>query len=101
MLAETRRSHNLSGLGYSPQKNISRSYKASTSKNNFPNHFYKHPQNSHYHAPNRYYHYRTNHAGIRYNSVGMTKVRYERINNKSNYIVIHDTQNAYVDLDMG
>ena len=35
MLAETRRFHNLSGLGYSPQENISRSYKVSTSKNIF------------------------------------------------------------------
>ena len=96
MLAETRRSHNLSRLGYSPQENISRSHKASTSKNHFLNHFYKqHPQNNHYHAPNRYYRYKANHAGVSYNAVGMTRARYERINNKSDYIIIHDTQNAY------
>ena len=96
MLAETRRPHNLSGLGYSPQENSFRSYKASTSKNNFPNHFYKqHPQNSHHHAPNRYYHYKANHARISYNSVGMTKARYERINNKSDYTVIHDKHNLH------
>ena len=86
----------MSGLSYSPQKNISISYKVSTSKNNFSNHFYKkHPQNSHYYAPNRYYHYRANHVGISYNSIGMTKARYKRINNKSNYTVIHDAHNAY------
>ena len=96
MLAETRRSHNLSGLGYSPQKNISRSHKPSTSKNNFLNHAYKkYLQKNHRHGPNRYYHYRANHAGISYNSVGMTRARYERINNKSDYTVIHDTQNTY------
>ena len=96
MLAETRRSHNLSGLGYSPQQNISKSYKASTSKNNFSNHIYKkHSQNNNYYAPNIYYHYRANHAGISYNSVGMTKARYERINNKSDYTIIHDAHNAY------
>ena len=94
MLASNRRSHNLSGLGYSPQQNISKSHNASISKNNFPNHK-KHPQNNHHHAPNRYYHYRTNHEGISYNSVGMTRVRYERINNKSDYTVIHDAHNAY------
>ena len=27
--------------------------------------------------------------------MGMTRARYERINNKSDYTVIHDTQNAY------
>ena len=98
MLAEIRRSHNLSGLRYSPQKNISRSpnHTISTSKNHFPSHFCKqHPQNSQHHAPNRYYHHRANHAGISYNSVGMTKVKYERLNNKSNYTVIHDAHNAY------
>ena len=96
MLAEIRRSHNLSGLGYSPQKNIFISHKASTSKNYFSNHFFKqHPQNSHHYAPNRYYHHRANHAGISYNSVGMTKVRYERLNNKSDYTVIHDAHNTY------
>ena len=96
MLAGTRRSHNLSGLGYSPQKNIFRSHKPSTNKNNFSNHTYKkHPQNNHHHAPNRYYHYRANNAGISYNAVGMTRSRYERINNRSDYTVLHDTQNAY------
>ena len=96
MLAKIRRSHNLSGLGYSPQKNIFRSHKASTCKNHFSNNFYKqHLQNSHHHVPNRYYHHRANHEGISYNLVGMTKARYERINNKSDYIVIHDAHNAY------
>ena len=96
MLAETKRSHNMSGLGYSPQENISRSYKTSTSKNTFSNRVYKkHPQNNHHHAPNRYYHYRANHTRINYNSVDMTKARYERINNKSDYTVIHDAHNAY------
>ena len=98
MLAETRRSHNLSRLGYSPQKNISRSHNhtTSTSKTHFPSHFYKqHPQNSHLHALNKYYHHRANHAGISYNSVGMTKVRYEKLNSKFDYTVIHDTHNAY------
>ena len=71
MLARTRRSHNLNGLGYSPQ------------------------QNNHHHAPNRYYHYRANHVGISYNSVDMTKAVYKRINNKSDYTVIYDTHNAY------
>ena len=84
----------MSGLGYSPQQNISRSYKASTSKINLFNHK-KHPQNNHHHAPNTYYHYKANRAGINYNSVGMTRARYERINNKSDYTIIHDTQNAY------
>ena len=96
MLAEIRRSHNLSGLGYSPQENISRSHKIFTSKNNFSNHVYKkYPQNNHHHAPNKYYHYRANHARISYNSVGMTKARYERINNKSDYSIIHDIHNTY------
>ena len=76
MLAETKRSHNLSGLRNSSQENISRSHKASTSKN-------------------RYYHYKANHAGISYSSVSMTKARYEKINNKSDYTVVHDTHNAY------
>ena len=96
MLAETKRSHNLSGLRYSHQENMFRFHKVSTSKNNFPNHAYKkHPQNNHHHAPNRYYHYRANHAGINYNSMDMIKAKYERINNKSEYIVIHDAHNAY------
>ena len=96
MLAETRRSHNLNGLGYSPQQNTSRSHIASTNKNNFQNHAYKKIfEYNNRHAPNRYYRYRANHAGISYNAVGMTRARYERINNKSDYIVIHDTQNAY------
>ena len=86
----------MSGLGYSPQENISRSYKTSTRKNKFFNHIYKkHLQNNHHHTPNRYYHYRANHAGISYNLVDKTKVRYERINNKSNYTTIHDAHNAY------
>ena len=96
MLAETRRSHNLSGLKYLPQENIFRYYKATTSKNNFSNHVYKkHSQNNHHHTPNRYYHYRANHIGISYNLVGMTKARYERINNKSDYTIIHDAHNTY------
>ena len=96
ILAGTRRSHNLSGLGYSPQQNICRSHNASTSKNNFSNHVYKkHPQNNHCHVPNRYYHYRVNHAEISYNLVGMTRTRYERINNKFDYTIIYDTQNTY------
>ena len=96
MLTGIRRSHNLNGLGYSPQQNNSRSHIASTSKNNFQNHAYK--KNSQFnkcHAPNRYYQYRANHAGISYNAVGMIRVRYERINNRSDYTVLHDTQNAY------
>ena len=84
----------MSGLRYSPQKNISRSHKASIDKNKFSNHK-KHPQNNHHHAPNRYYHYRANHAGISYNSVGMIRARYERINNKSDFTIIHDTHIAY------
>ena len=40
---------------------------------------------------NRYYRYRANHAGISYNVVGMTRARYERINNRSDYTVLHDT----------
>ena len=96
MLAGTRRSHNLNGLGYSLQQNISISHIASTSKNNFQNHAYKkNTQHNICHAPNKYYRYRANHAGISYNAVGMTKVRYERINNKSDYTIIHDTQNVY------
>ena len=96
MLAGTRRSHNLNGLRYSPQQNTCRSHIASTSKNNIQNHAYK--KNSQFnkrHAPNRYYRYRANHAGISYNVVGMTRVRYERINNRFDYTIIHDTQNAY------
>ena len=27
--------------------------------------------------------------------MGMTRVRYERINNRSDYTILHDTQNAY------
>ena len=70
MLAETKRSHNLNGLGYSPQQNNSRSHTASTSKNNFQNHAYK--NNSQFnkcHAPNRYYRYKANHAGINYSAM--------------------------------
>ena len=95
MLARTRRSHNLNRLGYSPQQNNSRSHTTSTSKNNFQNHAYK--KNSQFnkrHAPNRYYRYRANHVGISYNTVGMTRARYERINNRSDYTVLYDTQNA-------
>ena len=96
MLAGTRRSHNLSGLGYSLQQNISRSHDASTSKNNFSNHAYKkNPHNNHRHVPNRYYRYRANHAGISYNAVGMIRARYEKINYISDYTILHDTQNAY------
>ena len=96
MFAGTRRSHNLNGLGYSPQQNTSRSHIASTSKNKFQNHAYKkNTQYNNCHAPNRYYQYRANHAEISYNTVGMTRVRYERINNKSDYTIIHDTHNAY------
>ena len=87
MLAGTRRSHNLNGLGYSPHQNNSRSHVASTSKNHA--HSYKH------HAPNRYYRYRANHAGVSYNAVVMTRARYEKINNRSDYTILHDTQNAY------
>ena len=96
MLAGTKRSHNLNGLAYSPQQNNSRSHIASTSKNNFQNHTYK--KNSQFnkrHAPNRYYQYKTNHAGISYNTVSMTRAKYERINNRSNYTILHDTHNAY------
>ena len=96
MLIGTRRSHNLSGLGYSPQKNISISHKSSTSKNNFQNHAYKkNHHNNHRHAPNKYYHYRANHAGISYNSVSMTRARYERINNKFDFTIFHEVQNTY------
>ena len=96
MLTGTRRSHNLNGLGYSPQQNIFRSHNASTSKNNFSNHVYKkHPQYNNRHAPNRYCRYRANHARVSYNAVGMTRVRYEKINNRSDYTTLHDTQNAY------
>ena len=96
MLVGTRRAHNLNGLGYSPQQNTSRSHIVSTSKNNFQNHTYK--KNSQFnkcHAPNRYYRYRANHAGISYNVVGMTRARYDKINNRSDYTTLHDTQNAY------
>ena len=93
MLAGTRRSHNLNGLRYSPQQNNSRSHTASTSKNNHQNNAYSHFNKCH--APNRYYTYKANHAGIRYNAVGMTRVRYEKINNRFNYTIVHDTQNAY------
>ena len=89
MLAGTRRSHNLNGLGYSPQQNYSRSHVASTSKNHAHSYFNKH------HAPNRYYRYKANHAGVSYNAVGMTRARYEKINNRSDYTLLHDTQNAY------
>ena len=89
MLAGTRRSHNLNGLGYSPQQNYSRSHVASTSKNHVHSYFNK------YHAPNRYYRYKANHAGVSYNAVGMTRARYEKINNRSDYTILHDTQNAY------
>ncbi len=92
MLAGTRRSHNLNELGYSTQQNIFRSHIASTSRNKFSNHAYKkNPQYNHHHAPNRYYRYRANHTGISYNVVGMTRAKYERINNKSDYIIIHGT----------
>ena len=90
MLAGTRRSHNLNGLGYSPHRNNSRFHAASTNKNN---HAYHHSKE--YHAPNRYYRYKVNHAGISYNAVGMTRARYEKINNRSDYTILHDTQNAY------
>ena len=93
MLSETRKSHNLNGLGYSPQQNNSRSHTASTSKNNFQNHAYS--QFNKHHAPNRYYRYKANHAEISYNVVGRTKARCERINNRSDYTILHDTQNAY------
>ena len=98
MLTETTRSQNLSGMGYSSQKNISISHdhKAFTSKNHFPSHFRKqHHHNRYHHAQNTYYHHRANHVGISYNSVGMTEVRYERLNSKSDYTVIHDAHNAY------
>ena len=90
MLAGTRRSHNLNGLGYSPHQNNSRSHATSTSKNNHAyHHFHK------CHAPNRYYRYKANHAGISYNAVGMTRARYEKINNRSDYTILHDAQNTY------
>ena len=54
-----------------------------------------HSQYNNRHIPNRYYRYRANHAEISYNIVGMTRTRYERINNISDYTVLHDTQNAY------
>ena len=96
MLVGTRRSHNLNGLGYSPQQNTSKSHIASTSKNNFQNHAYKrNTKNNNCHVPNRYYRYRANHVAISYNMVSMIRVRYERINNRSDYTVLHDTQNAY------
>ena len=96
MLAGSRRSHNLNGLGYSPQQNISRSHITSTSKNNFQNHAYKkNTQHNNCHAPNRYYRYKANHVGISYNTVVMTRAIYERINNRSDYTIIHDTQNDY------
>ena len=88
MLAGTRRSHNLNGLGYSPHQNNSRSYAASASKHN-------HAHSNKYHAPNRYHRYKANHAGVSYNAVGMTRARYEKINNRSDYTILHDTQNAY------
>ena len=93
MLAGIRRSHNLNALGYSPQQNNFRSHTASTSKNNFQNNAYSHFNKRH--APNRYYRYKANHAGISYNAVGMTRARYEKINNRSDYTILHDTQNAY------
>ena len=93
MLAGTRRSHNLNGLGYSPQQNNSRSHTASTSKNNHQNNAYSYFNKCH--APNRYYRYKANHVGISYNAVGMTRARYEKINNRSDYTILHDTQNAY------
>ena len=89
MLTEIRRSHNLSGLRYSLHQNNSRSHVVSTSKNHAHSYFNKH------HAPNRYYRYKANHAGVNYNAVGMTRARYEKINNRSDYTILHDTQNAY------
>ena len=89
MLAGTRRSHNLNGLGYSPQQNYSRSHVVSTRKNHAQSYFNKH------HAPNRYCRYRANHAGVNNNAVGMTRARYKIINNRSDYTILHDTQNAY------
>ena len=89
MLVGTRRSHNLNGLGYSPHQNNSRSHEASTNKNHAHSYFNK------YHAPNRYYTYKANHAGVSYNTVGMTRARYEKINNRSDYTTLHNTQNAY------
>lgn len=32
---------------------------------------------------------------INYKSMGMTKARYERINNRFDYTIVHDTQNVY------
>ena len=90
MLAGTRRSHDLNGLGYSPQQNNFRSHVASTSKNNHAYHHF-----NKYHAPNRYYRYKANHAGISYNVVGMIRARYEKINNRSDYTILHNTHNAY------
>ena len=89
MLAGTRRSNKLNGLGYSPQQNYSKSLVASTRKNHAQSYFNKH------HAPNRYCRYRANHAGVSYNAVGMTRARYEKINNRSDYTTLHDTQNVY------
>ena len=102
MLVETRRSHNLAGLGYSSQKYTTRTndHVASTSKNHISyhsrkQHHYQPRYHHQHHAPNRYYHHKTNHAGVSYKSVSMTAERYEKINNRSDYSVIHDTQNTY------
>ena len=85
MLAGTQRSHNLNGLGYSPQQNNSISHVTSTRKNN---HAYHHFNKCH--APNRYYRYKANYARISYNAVNMTRARYEKINNNSDYTILHD-----------
>ena len=92
----------MNGLGYSPQQNIFRSHITSNSKNNFLNHIYKkHPQYNHHHALNRYYQYKANHAGISYNSVGMTRIRYEKINNNLITLSFMIHRMLIEDLDMG
>ena len=99
MLARTRRSHNLNRLGYSLQQNNFRSHTTSTSKNNFQNH--AHSQFNKCHAPNRYYRYKANHTRISYNAVGMTRARYEKINNRLIILSFMILRMPTVGLDMG
>ena len=94
ILAGTRRSHNLNGLGYSPQQNYSRSHVTSTSKNHAHSYFNKH------HAPNRCYRYKANHAGVSYNAVGRTRARYEKITIDQTILSFMILKMHIVNLDM-
>ena len=96
MLASTRRSHNLVGLGYSSQ--MVATHYASTSKHH---HFRKvhHNYNKYHHVPhsNRYHHmhHRNNHVGINCRNVRMMATRYEKPNHQYDFTVIYDGDNAY------